>query len=382
MIENNKIIGSMLSDDEIVTGLNVKFGNYTNKHQELILVTKLLYHLILEFESVFQRVNDIISGLGNDDSMNMKNVLQSEINEYSSMPTKSSDYLSFITMENKEFDNLNSKITKAVKVIGDKPKRDIVEIKELRLILEKKVLFCQKELLNKQAQLYEIERDLFNPVVKFGEVFNDLLFYNESVGNEDVLQEVNKTVSRISVILRDYRSLNLLKSNTLSARFADYNLEELIGGLIDKYSIQSHFDNINLFYRIDKDLPSNIIGEKLIAENIISLLFEMSIIYLKITDALIDSTSMKKIELILNTVVDKNNKSRIRLSIINSGLSFKQKSLSSIYKLFSIYEDDYPFAELKIKLIEGILKIDGGELEMSNVDSKPCFSCMINYEVL
>ena len=108
----------------------------------------------------------------------------------------------------------------------------------------------------------------------------------------------------------------------------------------------------------------------------------MSIIYLKITDALIDSTSMKKIELILNTVVDKNNKSRIRLSIINSGLSFKQKSLSSIYKLFSIYEDDYPFAELKIKLIEGILKIDGGELEMSNVDSKPCFSCMINYEVL
>ena len=343
------------------------------------MVTKLLYHLILEFESIFKRVNDIISELGNDDFLNMKNVLQAEINDYSSMPTNSMDYLSFITLENKEFEDINSKV---VKILGNKPKKDIHEIKEIRLILEKKVLICQKELLNKQAQLYEIERDLFNPVVKFGEVFNDLLFYNEGVGNEDVLQEVNKTVSRISVILRDYRSLNLLKSNTLSARFADYNLEELIGGLIDKYSIQSHFDDINLFYRIDKDLPSNIIGEKLIAENIISLLFEISIIYLKITDALIDSKSMKKIELILDTVVDKSNKPKVRLSIINSGLSFKQKSLSSIYKLFSIYEDDYPFAELKIKLIEGILKINGGELKMCNVDSKPCFSCMINYEVL
>ena len=364
----------------MISDIKRNFESFNKNFNELILLTNFLTHLTREFEGIFLKVRSLIDEMDDLEGINVKNILSGEISGLDSLQGSFFDHKSSIRRLNRQYEELKIEfedlVNKNLKYPGEIP--DENKIIELNKKLIKASDEYGLEIINTEEQLLSIEKGMFEPVKKFGEIFSDLILYNLNSDNSDILQFINETINNISVLIKDFRLSDNLQKGKIVQRNADFNIENIVGKIIDKYSFSSHYENINLFYNIDRNLPSNIIAEKYINENIISILIEISVIFILISEIIEPSVSLKKIQ--LNLINSGNNEAR--LSVMNSGIALKENSFNAVYSLFSFYSGEFPFAVMKLKMVEDLIKLIGSNLEIFNEENMPCLGYKIKYEIL
>jgi len=344
------------------------------------MLSKFLYNLNLEFENIFKKISEIVSRF-NEEDFDIRSLIDTGFDEKDLSGSNLAEHKLFIVEKENAFEEISlryNELKKSKDTIG--VKHNI--IRELIIQIQEFTEDIIKEIVEKETALNHIESDLFDPIKTFNSIFSEMLIYNVNSESDEIIQSISNATTGISTLLKDYKLINELKNDNVKIRNADFNIEDSLSEIIDKYSIIASFNNISLFHKIDRTFPTNLIGDKLILEDVLCCLLDISINYILISNSIAESNSMHRIDLSIGHIKNTNNKIIIEVLILNSGIQFKAQSKSSLRNLFYLYEKEFPFAEIKYDLVQRLLKISDSKLKIINENSKPALLCEFEYEVL
>jgi signal transduction histidine kinase len=209
--------------------------------------------------------------------------------------------------------------------------------------------------------LSKIGKDLFMPIKQFLDFSETLSFSGADSEQTMHFDEINKAAQNFSFLLNDYQVFQSVTEKPESLRSADINFEDVINTVIEKYSIRSQLFNINLFYKLDDKLPSNIVANKSVLEELFYSLLENAINVISLSNPLLDSEG-GKINLRISIEEMANHRVKMRIAVEDSGIGFPSGKISDAFNFFSLYSEVHPFAPFKLKLCQDLVNHLNGDI--------------------
>ncbi len=209
--------------------------------------------------------------------------------------------------------------------------------------------------------LSKMGNDLFLPIKSFLEFSEMLSFSGADSEHAQPLDDINEAAQNFSLLLNDYKVFKTITENPKSLRTADFNFENILNKVIEKYSLRAQLFGINLFYKLDNNIPTNLVGNAQVVEDLLCSLLENALNVVQISNPLLDNEG-GKINLAISVQESQHQTLKLRIAIEDSGIGFPSNEIKDAFNFFSLYSEVYPFAAFKLKLCQDIVEHLNGKL--------------------
>ena len=245
--------------------------------------------------------------------------------------------------------------------------------------LRDKIAKLKIEGTENKAFLSRISNELMNPINSFMGFSDSMSLFQMPGDHPAVIGDIASSARNFAALLNDYALFNEIREKKITLRKADYNFQDELIEIIEKYSIRAQDQGFELFYNIDPDIPTNIIDDKAKMNQFISLLIENTMQLVSLTNSINKATG-GKINLELRPVSGENKK--FRISVLDPSYSFRKDDIKEVHQYYSYYHDQAPYAGLKLKIVGGMALIMGSRLQLTNTTEGNVFYTDIEYESL
>lgn len=228
--------------------------------------------------------------------------------------------------------------------------------------------------------LNKLSNEILSPMQTYLNMPSNSMFPGVKMDDFPVVQEMKSAASEFSGLLTDYKFYSLLRDQQESFVEEDFEMNDVVNQLIERYTSITMERDIDLFYKIDKALPEKVHASKVLLEKLMMFLLDNGLTILTISSKL-EPVVQEKLKLTVEVVKTENWRSTWRIAVEDSGIGFPTRRITDVYSFFSLYSEKDPFASLKLKMIEEMVDFLGGTLELIHNNGKTSFAVLLGVDI-
>lgn len=248
-----------------------------------------------------------------------------------------------------------------------------LELEINKLIMNGKL---SKNFLNK------LSNEVLSPMQSFMNMNVNQFFPNLQEDALPFLQDMKQTALNFTGLINEYKFYSQLREQNVDFPEQDFDFNDIVNQIIEKYTAITLDKDIDLFYKIDPLLPEKIHANRLLIEKLTGSLLDNALNIIYISRNLESRRNEdERIRLKLSILRSENWRATVQISVEHSNVAFPSGRLQDIYSFFSLYSEKDPFASLKLKLIEELIDFLGGSLEILNQNNKSSLSVIFSLDV-
>lgn len=229
--------------------------------------------------------------------------------------------------------------------------------------------------------LNKLTNEILSPLQTYMNMPSNPMFPGVNLDAFPMVQDMKNVASEFSGLLTDYKFYTTLRDQKESFNEQDFEMNEVVNQLIEKYTSITMEKDIDLFYKIDKTLPEKVHASRVLLEKLMMFLLDNGLNILSISNNL-EPAIQEKLTLTVEVVKTENWRSTWRIAVEDSGIGFPTERLTDVYSFFSLYSEKDPFASLKLKMIEEMVDFLGGTLDLVHANGKTSFSVLLGVDLV
>lgn len=354
---------------EDLTAVNLYFNGVVREFGQLI-------------DGVFSLWDEMEGALAMPGLANLKNLLKSQVQNFKKGIPDSIDFEQFKKEEEKRKEEIKARETSFFEDFfkhGNNPDKQLEVHQKYNAGIKDEIAKLQNEGSDNRTFLTRISNELMMPINSFMG-FSDSMSMMGNIDDEfGLFAKINSSARNFSGLLNEYALFKQIRDKSIPLRKADFNFQDELIRIIEKYTARAQDAGLELFYKIDPAIPTNIISDKAKINQFFSLLIENSMQLVKLTNR-INETSGGKLHLELIPLQDQEK--IFRISVIDKSISFKSSALKEVHQYYSYYHDLAPYAGLKLKITGGMADIVGTQLQFESTENGNRFYVDLPYDSL
>ncbi len=354
---------------EDLTAVNLFFNGVVNEFSTLI-------------DSIFEMWDEMEGGLDMPEMSNLKNLLKSQIQGFKNSIPDSIDFEQFKKDEEEQrqyFEKREKSFLDNFFAYRDNPDQQLLIHRNYNAEIKNDIDKLKNQGAENRAFLTRISNELMMPINSFMGFSDSLFMMNSPDEVKGLFESINQSARNFSGLLNDYTLFKEIRDKSVYLRKADFNFQDELIEIIEKYSARAQDQGMELFYNIDQAVPNNIISDKKRIVQIISLILENSFLITTLTNK-IEEKSGGRINLELKPVDNQSN--ILRISVIDYSVKFKKSRLNEVHQYYSYYHHLAPYAGLKLKIIAGLAGIIDSKLCLESNNDRNSFYFDLKYDSL
>lgn len=356
---------------EDLTAVNLYFNGVVNEFGQLI-------------DGIFSLWDEMEGALDMPGMTNLKNLLKSQTQKFKDSIPASIDFEQFKQEEEKrkaEIKGRESSFYGEFFGHASDPDKQLEIHQKYNAAIQAEIAKLHNEGSDNRAFLTRISNELMMPINSFMG-FSDSMSMLSPVNDElGLFAKINSSARNFAGLMNDYALFKQIRDKSVPMRKADFNFQDELIRIIEKYTARAQDAGLELFYKIDPAIPTNIISDKAKINQFISLLIENSTQLISLTNR-VNETSGGKLHLELMPIAYKGQEKIFRISVIDRCMKFKSSALKEVHQYYSYYHDLSPYAGLKLKITGGMAEIIGAHLQFETSEKGNSFYVDLAYESL
>ncbi len=191
---------------------------------------------------------------------------------------------------------------------------------------------------------------------------NLLLQGNPREDQMEYIKTLRFSANHLLTLVNDVLDYTKLESGNISFERTRFDIFEFADELKRSYSFKTRNKNLDFILKVDRSIPSDIIGDPVRLNQILSNLLSNAVKF----------TSKGSIELIVNEISRSNKEINLNFIVRDTGIGIPSDKQEVIFESFKQASDDttrkYGGTGLGLSISKKLVELQGGSL---NVDSKP-----------
>jgi hypothetical protein len=356
---------------EDLTAVNLYFNGVVNEFGQLI-------------DGIFSLWDEMEGALDMPGMTNLKNLLKSQTQKFKESIPKSMDFEQYKEEEEKRIAEIKHREATFYEEFfrqSHDPDKQLKIHRNYNTGIKNDILKIKNEGSENRAFLTRISNELMMPINSFMGFSDSMSMLNQMDDEFGLFEKINTSARNFSQLLNDYVLFKEIRDKSIPMRKADFNFQDELIAIIEKYTARAQDAGLELFYKIDSAIPFNIISDKAKINQFISLLIENSMQLVQLTNQ-VNETTGGKINLELAPISDQEKDKAFRISVIDKSMKFKSSALKEVHQYFSYYHDLAPYAGLKLKITGGMAEVIGTNLQFNSSEKGNSFFVDLPYESL
>ncbi|MCF8374453.1 MAG: hypothetical protein K9H64_22720 [Bacteroidales bacterium] len=356
---------------EDLTAVNLFFNGVVNEFGQLI-------------DGIFSLWDEMEGALDMPGMTNLKNLLKSQTQKFKDSIPASIDFEQFKQEEEKrkaEIKGRESSFYSNFFGHANNPDKQLEIHQKYNAAILAEIAKLQNEGSDNRAFLTRISNELMMPINSFMGFSDSMSMLNPVNDEFGLFAKINSSARNFAGLMNDYALFKQIRDKSVPMRNADFNFQDELIKIIEKYTARAQDAGLELFYKIDPTIPTNIISDKAKINQFISLLIENSMQLVSLTNR-INQTSGGKLHLELMPITDREHEKIFRISVIDKCMKFKSSALKEVHQYYSYYHDLSPYTGLKLKITGGMAEIIGAHLQFETLEKGNSFYVDLAYESL
>ena len=219
------------------------------------------------------------------------------------------------------------------------------------------------------SQMSHEIRTPINAIMGFNSILRDTMLNTLDPELQYSFEAIDNSCLRLIRTIDQLLDMAQLQSGSYKAEFEDINLTELVEGVIKNYRSEANSKNLGLRYINKTTGQPTILRDKYSISQIISNLLDNAVKYSSKGD--------------INVVIDKDEKDKIKISVIDPGIGMSRDYQEKIFALFSQeqmgYNRKYEGNGLGLALSKKFADLNNISIEVNSVqDEGSTFTLIFN----
>ena len=219
------------------------------------------------------------------------------------------------------------------------------------------------------SQMSHEIRTPINAIMGFNSILRDTMSNTLDPELQYSFEAIDNSCLRLIRTIDQLLDMSQLQSGSYRAEFEDINLNELVEGVVQNYQTEANSKNLGLHYINKITEQPTILKDKYSITQIISNILDNAVKYSSKGD--------------INVVIDKDEKDKIKVSVIDSGIGMSQDYQKKIFTLFSQeqmgYNRKYEGNGLGLALSKKFADLNGISIEVNSIqDEGSTFTIIFN----
>ena len=267
-------------------------------------------------------------------------------------------------------DNNKEKIIGAVQDITDRKLAE-KELIEAKLVAEESMKVKEQFLANMSHEI----RNPMNAIMGF----TDLILKNQHVLNEEHKKYINaifKSGKNLLTLINDLLDFSKIKSGKFQLEEIDFDLYEVINGVVDLFKHKASEKEIGLEIKIAKDVPQMLIGDPV----------RLNQVLINLVSNAIKFTHQGNVTVRVKLIRHNQAQCLLEMNVEDSGIGISPDKVGSIFESFTQASSDtsrkYGGTGLGLAIVKSIVELQGGSVKVkSKLNQGATFIVVLPYLV-
>ncbi|MFC1537368.1 PAS domain S-box protein [Gemmatimonadota bacterium] len=142
---------------------------------------------------------------------------------------------------------------------------------------------------------------------------------------QDYLSKINSSAHNLLGIINDILDFSKIEAGKMDIEDVDFNLEDVMQNLSNVMSAKAQEKSIELLFKVDKDVPRNLIGDPL----------RLGQIFINLTNNALKFTEKGEIVLGVDVESDKKKKVKLKFSVRDTGIGIPTEKIPTLFEEFT-----------------------------------------------
>lgn len=234
-------------------------------------------------------------------------------------------------------------------------------------ILKEREEFKNRFLANTSHEL----RTPLNTIMGFSTILQRSNLDQTQLHYIDVIKQAGEQLRNLVDDILDVSRIEMGQVKIKSNRFDFLKVLKLLN---DTYTVKSKNKNINFSYKIDKNIPQFIVGDKLRLNQILTNLLDNAVKFTHEGDVTVAVTLLER----------KSKDLKLEFTVKDTGIGIQNNKLDSIFESFEQTHDVniYGGTGLGLSIVRSLINLMQGSLSVSSkIDKGTTFTFSLNFEV-
>ncbi|MBC8052295.1 MAG: response regulator [Sphingobacteriaceae bacterium] len=181
---------------------------------------------------------------------------------------------------------------------------------------------------------------------------------------EEYVNIIRTSGDALITVINDILDFSKIESGKLELEYHDFDLRQCVEQVLDVFTNEASFKNIDLVYQIDPEVPAHIIGDSVRLRQIL----------LNLVSNAMKFTHEGEVFINLNSEIVDNELTEVIFSVSDSGIGIPPDKLSRLFKAFSQVDSSttrkYGGTGLGLVISERLIKLMGGNISVESQEGK------------
>ena len=246
---------------------------------------------------------------------------------------------------------------------------DITNLKNTELELNK----ASK---SKDEFLSTMSHEIRTPLNAVTGLSNILLMEEHLAGQEENLKALKYSGEHLLGLINDLLDFDKIKSGKLKLAEKDFSLKYFLENINSHFSLRTKKKGVNFNLVVQRDVPTNIIGDQLKLAQVINNLLSNSLKF----------TEKGSVSLFVSSLGIEENKIKIQFKVVDTGIGISKSKQEVIFESFMQAKTEisvkYGGTGLGLSISKKLLALQGSDLIVESALGKgAAFSFIIDYKV-
>lgn len=236
-----------------------------------------------------------------------------------------------------------------------------------RIMLENLIIARQKAedaAKSKQVFMSTMSHEIRTPLNEVIGITNLLMQGHPREDQMDFIKTLKFSGNHLLTLVNDVLDYNKMESGKIVFEQTQFNLSDFLDEIMRSYSFRSKAKNLSFDLKIDTNLPSEVIGDPIRLNQILSNLLANALKF----------TNHGGINVLVREIARKGTQSKIEFSVSDTGIGISREKHSVIFEGFTQASPDttrqYGGTGLGLAICKKLIELQGGSIQLESEPEK------------
>ena len=191
-----------------------------------------------------------------------------------------------------------------------------------------------------------------------------LLDTNLTKTQQEYLKMMKASADVLLVVINDILDFSKIEAGKLDLELYKFNLREDIGNLIKSFAVSAHSKDLELSYKIEKEVPTSIIGDPARLNQIISNLIGNALKFTQKGEIVLTVSKAKELD---------TNRVKLLFCVKDTGIGIKQEKIKDLFEAFTQADSSttrkYGGTGLGLAIASRLAKMMNGDISVKSEEN-------------
>ncbi len=191
---------------------------------------------------------------------------------------------------------------------------------------------------------------------------------------QNYLDVIKSSGEHLRNLIDDILDISRIEMGRLKIQTNRFDFNKMLEILNDSYTVKSKSKNISFSYKIDKNIPQFVVGDKLRLRQILTNLLDNAIKF----------THEGSVNLDIKLLARKSKNLKLEFTVTDTGIGIQEDKIDTIFESFAQTHDvnRYGGTGLGLSIVKNLIGLMHGSIDVSSkTDKGTTFKVILNFEV-